>query len=121
MKLKGFIITFLFFSIMLLSCGYNGDDSVAESEYLLLIDTILDRKKDDLNNLFAKNISSKLNNFDNQIEGLINYVSGTLVSNKYSGTGAIYTIDNLKQVRFLPMVGCELYTTDYKYFFSIHL
>ena len=33
--------------------------------------------------------------------------------------GAQYTIDGFKQVRFLPMAACELYTTDSKYYFSL--
>ena len=60
-----------------------------------------------------------ISNFDEQVSKLISYVSGTYISSQYTGTGAEYTIDGFKQVRFLPMAACELYTTDSKYYFSL--
>lgn len=113
------IALFMLPLIMLSSCNYNSDDKIAKEEYLTIINNILEENDEELKKIFAYNVSSKIANFDNQIIELINYVSGTYISSKYTGTGAEYTIDGFKEVRFLPMVACELYTSDSKYYFSL--
>ena len=92
--------------VLMSSCTYKSDDNMA-------------RDDKELKNLFAYNVSSKISNFDEQVSKLISYVSGTYISSQYTGTGAEYTIDGFKEVRFLPMAACELYTTDSKYYFSL--
>lgn len=117
-KLK--IISFLLLPlVMLSSCKYNNDDDIAKEEYLIVVNSILEKQNDELKTLFADNISSHINNFQDQVAELVNFVTGDYVSAKYTGTGAEYTIDGFNQVRFLPMSACELYTTESKYFFSI--
>lgn len=101
------------------SCAYKSDDDVAKEEYSSVVNCIIGKKKDELIGLFAKNIHSKIKDFEVQVNGLMDYVNGTLVSSTYTGTGAEYTTDAFRQIRFLPMAACELYTTDSKYFLSV--
>ncbi|MDD5885852.1 MAG: DUF5104 domain-containing protein [Erysipelotrichaceae bacterium] len=111
---------FIFLPLMVLSsCQYKSDDDMAKEEYISVVNRILENKIDELKSLFACNISSKIIRFQDQVIELINYVTGEYISSKYTGTGAQYMIDDFKQVRFLPMAACELYTTDSKYYFSV--
>lgn len=119
MKIGKIVSIVLFLSIPLSSCWYKGDDATAKEEYSLLVKYTLERKKGELTNLFAENIRTKLEAFDEQVRKLMDYVTGSFVSSVYKGGGAEYTIDNLKQKRFLFMAACELFTTDSKYFFSL--
>ena len=105
--------------VLMSSCTYKSDDNMAREEYISVVNNILQKNDKELKNLFACNVSSKISNFDEQVSKLISYVSGTYISSQYTGTGAEYTIDGFKQVRFLPMAACELYTTDSKYYFSL--
>lgn len=105
--------------IMISSCNYNRDDKIAREEYISVVNNILKENDKELKKLFAYNVSSKISNFDEQVIELISYVSGTYISSQYTGTGAECTIDGFKEVRFLPMTACELYTTDSKYYFSL--
>ena len=105
--------------VLMSSCTYKSDDNMAREEYISVVNNILQKNDKELKNLFAYNVSSKISNFDEQVSKLISYVSGTYISSQYTGTGAEYTIDEFKQVRFLPMAACELYTTDSKYYFSL--
>lgn len=105
--------------VIMSSCTYKSDDDIAEEKFLLLINLIFENNKTEITNLFSENISDRIDNFDNQVLELIDFVEGTYLSSKYTGTGAEYTIDGFEQVRFLPISACELYTTDSKYYFSI--
>lgn len=92
---------------------------MAKEELNLVANNILKKERTSVLELFSENIRTKINGFDDHVDELIQYVTGTFISTLYTGTGADYKIDNLKQVRFLPMAGCEVYTTDSKYFFSL--
>ena len=105
--------------VLMSSCTYKCDDDIAEEKFSSLINLIFENNKTELKNLFSVNVRVKINNFDSELLELINFVDGTYLSSKYTGTGAEYTIEGFKQVRFLPMSACELYTTDSKYYFSI--
>lgn len=70
--------------------------------------------------LFSKNIYSNIDNFDSQVDKLINYVTGSYISFKYSlGTGVDILRQNFNQIEFIYNAASELYTTDSKYFLSI--
>lgn len=117
--MRTIMVLFMLPLIMLSSCNYNSDDNIAREEYMSVVNNILEKDDTELKKLFAYNVSSKISNFNEQVIELINYVSGTYISSQYTGTGAEYTIDEFKEVRFLPMAACELYTTDSKYYFSL--
>ena len=117
-KIRKTIIFVFFLLTTLSSCSYKSDDTMAKEEFQAVIDNILGKKHEDLKELFAYNVYSNIEGFDNQISDLISYVTGSYLSSKYTGTGAEYEIGNFKQIRFLPLAGSELYTTNSKYFFS---
>ena len=104
--MKKITVLFVLPLIMLSSCNYKSDDNMAREEYISVVNNILQKNDKELKNLFAYNVSSKISNFDEQVSKLISYVSGTYISSQYTGTGAEYTIDGFKQVRFLAMAAC---------------
>lgn len=106
-------VTFLF------SCGSISASYVEREVFSLIIDYTIEKKTDELINLFAKNIYLEIDDFDSQVNELMDYVSGSFVSKSYSlGTLTSTEHQDFKIKSFVSIICCELYTTDYKYFLS---
>ncbi len=122
MKLKSRLIAFaasiVGYLLPVTSCGYKSDDTMAKEFFVDLTNAIVEKDEGRVRSLFAPNIINAVANFDKKMESLISYVTGDLISRKYNGTGAEYTIDNMKQQRLLP-IGDELITSECKFYFTI--
>ena len=83
------LLMLLVISLSLLTGCFKlkSDSQIADENFMKLISALQDKNQDDVRDLFAPNIVSNIENFDNSISDLIAYYDGTYKSFYSAGLG----------------------------------